>query len=84
MLPRGVKWFKNEGGNLFIGVSDVRVGLPRGVKLCKSEGVICPEGGKMSQVLSCKGGENGERVGAIFSQGVKWCKSWAATGGKMV
>ena len=24
---------------------DVRIGLLRGVKLCKSEGVICPGGG---------------------------------------
>ena len=25
-------------------VNDVRVGLPRGVKWCKNEGVICSEG----------------------------------------
>ena len=41
------------------GYNDGRVGLPRGVERCKSEGVIC-------------------------SEGVKWCKSRAAKGGKMV
>ena len=41
------------------GENEVRVGLPRGVKWCKSEGVFCPEG----EV----------RVG--LSRGLKWCKS---------
>ena len=29
-----------------MGFNDVKVGLPRGVKWCKSEGIICSEGVK--------------------------------------
>ena len=37
--------------------NDVRVGMPRGVKLCKSEGVICSEGVKRCKSWAAQGGK---------------------------